>query len=339
MSIKNISKKISNGSGSNLTPSIEEQYKKKTHHEHILDPNTADSYIGSIHNDLMSIYVYDEQENKIVKKDKYITLGLYKIFDEILVNGADNTVMDKKCNKIEVNINDELGEISVKNNGSTIPIEIHKEYNIYVPELIFGNLLTSGNYDQKGKIVGGKNGYGAKLCAIYSTRFDVEICDLVRKKKYFQRFTNNMFDKEEPIITPTDKNDESYTKITFVPDYKRFGLKNLTPDMVGLMKRRVYDIAGTTSENVGVFLNGKRLDIKNFKDYIGMYYNEDNMPELLYEEFNERWSLGVLYDPNSGFQHMSFVNKISTFKGGTHLDNISKQIVDKVTTHILSQPK
>jgi DNA topoisomerase II len=332
------SKKTSKEQQSNI-PTIEEQFKKKTHHEHILDPTTADSYIGSIHNDLMSIYVYDEEENKIIKKDKHIVLGLYKIFDEILVNAADNTVRDKKCNKIEVSINEELGEISIKNNGSTIPIEIHKEYNIYVPELIFGNLLTSGNYDQKGKTVGGKNGYGAKLANIYSTRFDIEICDPLRKKKYFQRFTNNMYEKEEPVITTISSNGESYTKITFVPDYKRFGLSNLTPDMAGLMKRRVYDTAGTTNENVNVWLNGKHLDIKSFKDYIGMYYSEDSMPNLIYEEFNERWTLGVLYDPNSGFQHMSFVNKISTFKGGTHLDYITKQIVEKVTDHILSQPK
>ena len=100
---KNDSKKSIKETISN-NPTIEEQFKKKTHHEHILDPTTADSYIGSIHNDLMSIYIYDDEENKIVKKDKYIVLGLYKIFDEILVNAADNTVRDKKCNKIEINI-------------------------------------------------------------------------------------------------------------------------------------------------------------------------------------------------------------------------------------------
>jgi DNA topoisomerase-2 len=177
-------------------------------------------------------------------------------------------------------------------------------------------------------------------CAnIYSTRFDVEISDPIKKKKYFQRFTNNMYEKEEPIITSIDKNAESYTKITFVPDYARFGLKNLTGDMVGLMKRRVYDIAGTTNDNVSVWLNGKFLDIKSFRDYIGMYYDSDEMPNLIYEEFNERWTLGVIYDPNAGFQHMSFVNKISTFKGGSHLDYISKQIVEKVIEHIISQPK
>lgn len=710
MSVKNSNKKnvtIQN------TPTIEEQFKKKTHHEHILDPSTADSYIGSVNLDTMDIYVYDKNENKIIKKERQIVLGLYKIFDEILVNAADNTVRDKKCNKIEVNIDSEKGEISVKNNGSTIPIEIHKEYNIYVPELIFGNLLTSGNYDKKGKIVGGKNGYGAKCigidtlvplydgsikkaseinigdkligddgnernviniirgkskmyeitqtdgekylvndnhtltlqmpnhkniywnneekgwsvswwdnkekkiankivkilnddinpsennkiakselenfcntiddnnifdidindyinldksiqknlegvrskcvnwnkkkvlldpyvlglwlgdcihdkhnslfadndrelieylkkwgknnnpmmriltdynlidnkhipkdylindketrlkvlaglvdakgkvnrngteivieqeiiheqltkdiiymvrslglncsyiiktncmtlvdkiekfkvyniyisgndiqhiptllarkkcsnlltnnlinstgtidikdigigeyigieidsnnrfiindftvthnCAnIYSTKFDVEICDSSRKKKYFQRFTNNMYKKDDPIITQIDKNEESYTKISFIPDYEKFGLKKLTKDMIELLEKRVFDIAGTTNENVNVWLNGVKLNIKSFKDYIAMYYNSDEMPNMIYEEFNHRWTLGVLFDSNAGFQHMSFVNNICTFKGGTHLNYISEQIVKKVIDHIVSQPK
>ena len=333
------SKSINKSNNETTSISIEEQFKKKSLHQHILDSNTADTYVGSVHNDLINIYVYDDEENKIIKKDKYITLGLYKIFDEVLVNAADNTVRDSKCNKIMVNINDELGEISIWNNGSTIPIEIHKEYDIYVPELIFGNLLTSGNYDQKGKIVGGKNGLGSKLANIYSTRFDVEICDPIRKKKYFQRFTNNMYDIEKPIITSIDKNTESYTKITFIPDYKRFGLTKLTDDMISLMKRRVYDIAGTTNNNVNVWLNNKHLDIKSFKDYIHLYYSDDEIPNLIYDEFNERWTIGIVYDSNSGFQHMSFVNTISTFKGGTHLNYITQQIVDKVIKNIISQPK
>jgi DNA topoisomerase-2 len=202
-----------------------------------------------------------------------------------------------------VDINKETGELSVWNNGSSIPIVIHKEYNIYVPELIFGHLLTSGNYDQTGKTVGGKNGLGSKVANIYSIKYEIEICDPVRKKKYFQRFRNNMYDKEEPIITSISSSTESYTKITFLPDYKRFGLKNLSDDMVSLLKRRVYDTAGTTNENVSVWLNQIQLNIKSFKDYIGMYYSGDNDPDLIYEEFNERWTLGIVYDPNTGFQH------------------------------------
>ena len=753
---------------------IEEQYKKKSLHEHILD--LPDTYIGSVENDLLkNIFVFDDAENMIVRRDKYIVLGLYKIFDEILVNAADNTVRDTKCNVIKVNIDKESGEIQVYNNGSTIPIEIHKDENMYVPEMIFGTLLTSGNYDQKGKIVGGKNGLGSKChsqstpvptfdgkikiagdltlndkligddgkirnilkiikgngqlykviqgngepytvndqhiltlhmpdhkvifwnsskngwsmlwwnhetnsinhktikishnyincpecniqlhgnlgrhykqvhkdkeipkqprksptinppdtlevklvkeemenfaktitdnniidmsiqdymklsnttklrlaglrgecvdwehkdvkldpyvlglwlgdgfqtglgyacfgekdpeiinyleewgkdndanikkvdkyhyifssksnfgkkgssplkkllkqydlvnnkhipldyivndrdtrlkvlaglidtdgtvqrddksivitqgpnheklandivllarslgficcltikktsqeykgekkkvlayninisgenivdiptllprkktssdrhdssrttgyltvedagigdyvgleidgnqrfvindftvthnCAsIYSEFFDVEICDPTRKKKYYQRFSNNMFDKSEPKIVPVDKNAESYTKITFLPDYKRFGLKHLTNDMISLMKRRVYDIAGTTNSSVKVYYNEEFLDIQSFQDYIKMFYSDEDV-NIIYEDVNERWSVGIVFDNQSGFQHMSFVNRISTFQGGTHLNYVVNQIVDQVTTHIQTKHK
>lgn len=321
---------------SSSTPTIEEQFKKKSLHQHILD--LPDTYIGSVQCDSINMFTYDEQEDLIVRKDCNVVLGLYKIFDEILVNAADNTVRDNKCNIIKVWINKEEGIISVQNNGSTIPIELHKEYNIYVPELIFGNLLTSGNYDQKGKIVGGRNGIGAKAANIYSELFEVEIIDPVKKKKYYQKFSNNMFDKEEPIITDVGKNAESYTKITFKPDYKRFGLKKLTSDMANIMKRRVYDIAGTTTTSVKVYLNDKLLDIKSFEDYIRMYFPDDSV-NIIYQDFNPRWSVGVVFDPNSGFQHMSFVNKISTFQGGTHLNMIVNQIVDRVTQTILEKNK
>jgi DNA topoisomerase-2 len=204
--------------------------------------------------------------------------------------------------------------------------------------MIFGNLLTSGNYDQKGKTVGGKNGIGSKACNIYSERFDIELVDSKRNKKYFQRFKNNMYDKEEPVITDVPKNSESYIKITFVPDYKKFGLKGLTKDMASLFKRRVYDVAGTTNSLVKVYYNDKLLEIKSFEDYIKMYYADENI-NLIYQEFNERWSVGVVFDTNSGYQHMTFVNKISTFQGGTHLNYIANQIIDKVTTHITDKHK
>ena len=248
---------------------IEELYKKKSLHQHILD--LPDTYIGSVEKDTISIFVYDDDENRIIKKEILTVLGLYKIFDEILVNAADNTTRDKKCNLIKVFINKETGEITILNNGSTIPIEIHKDEKMYVPEMIFGTLLTSGNYDQKGKTVGGKNGLGSKVCSIYSTRFDIEIIDSVRNLKYFQRFTDNMFTKEPPIISSIPKGSkeskESMTKISFIPDYKRFGFNNgLTDDMISLLKRRVYDVAGTTNNSVKVYYNEKLIEIKSFED-------------------------------------------------------------------------
>lgn len=71
---------------------------------------------------------------------------------------------------MQVEINQEENKISVWNNGRGVPVQIHQEHGIYVPDLIFGHLLTSSNYDDNDKkTTGGRNGFGAKLANIFST--------------------------------------------------------------------------------------------------------------------------------------------------------------------------
>ena len=108
--------------------------------------------------------------------------GLYKIFDEIIVNASDNYINSKQSNivmdTIRVIINEEKNLISVWNNGKGIPVLKHEVEKIYIPDLVFGNLLTGSNYnDDEKKITGGRNGYGAKLANIFSSRFIVECED------------------------------------------------------------------------------------------------------------------------------------------------------------------
>lgn len=113
--------------------------------------------------------------------------GLYKIFDEILVNAADNKQRDPTMDSVKVDIDADANRISVYNNGDGIPVEIHAEEKVYVPEMIFGHLLTSSNYDDNvKKTTGGRNGYGAKLTNIFSTEFIIETADGKRQRKYKQ---------------------------------------------------------------------------------------------------------------------------------------------------------
>jgi hypothetical protein len=145
----------------NVELTVEEQFKKKTLHQHVLD--RPGMYIGPIRTDKVNMYVYNDDTNSIIRKDINVVLGLYKIFDEILVNAADHTTRDKKCNRIDVNIYVEKNTIEVKNNGTSVPVEFHKDEKMYVPEMVFGTLLTSGNYDDtEERIVGGMNGLGSK---------------------------------------------------------------------------------------------------------------------------------------------------------------------------------
>ncbi|ORD99688.1 TOP2 [Hepatospora eriocheir] len=149
-----------------MVKTVEEIYQKKTPKEHIL--LRPDTYIGSVEKDIQRMYVYDSSKNMILPRTISYVPGLYKIFDEILVNAADNKQRDKRMNKIKVNICKD--SISVYNNGCGIPIEIHKKENVYVPELIFGNLLTSSNYDDKEKKVTGVEMDMVQNCVIFFLR-------------------------------------------------------------------------------------------------------------------------------------------------------------------------
>jgi len=209
--------------------------------------------------------------------------------------------------------------------------------------MIFGHLLTSSNYDDdEAKVTGGRNGYGAKLCNIFSTRFILETQDSKSGQKYVQTWHNNMSKMDKAKITAAKGSD--YTKITFYPDFKKFGMDGMDDDFEALVKRRVYDMAGTVS-GVKVFLDKKRVKITNFKKYMEMFTKalkeesagvkseETTQPDqstvILTENPHERWEIGFAVSDGS-FQQVSFVNSIATTSGGTHVNYIADQIVTKL---------
>jgi DNA topoisomerase II len=117
-------------------------------------------------------------------------------------------------------------------------VVIHKEHKIYVPELVFGHLLTSSNYDDKEKkTTGGRNGYGAKLTNIFSKNFSIETADSSHRKKFKQSYSNNMTKRSEPKIEDFEDTALDYTIVSFEPDFSKFDVKGLTDDIVSLMYR------------------------------------------------------------------------------------------------------
>ena len=319
---------------------VEEIYQKLSQYEHIL--KRPDSYIGSIEFQKERLWVYNNETEKLEFRDIKYVPGLFKIFDEILVNAADNYQIDKTMKYIKVDIKQKENKIKIKNGGKGIPIQMHSKYNMYVPQLIFGNLLTSSNYDDNiKKVTGGRNGYGAKLTNIYSKTFIVETADKETGKKYTQKFYNNMLNFNEPKIEDYDK--EDFTCITFEPDLERFGMKELDDDIIALFEKRVYDMAGITPNSVSVYLNGKKLNVKNFEDYIRMYLDaskeEDEMdPPIVFEQPHKRWEVGMSLS-ESQFQQVSFVNAISTSKGGKHVDYVTDKIVKAILDKIEKKEK
>ena len=316
----------------------EDEYQEKDLRTHIYE--NSDTYAGSDQMIKGVLPTMNESEETIsIGEIEYIPVP-YKCFDEIIVNARDQRerLRDRDgsvaLTEIKVTIDKESGIISIYNNGDSIKVEKHSS-GVYNPNLIFGRLLTSGNYKKGEKrTVGGKNGYGAKIVNIFSTSFDVEVGDRFTKQKYIQHFHDNMKGVDEPIITKYSG--KPYTKVTWKMDFKRFEIAGYSEDMIGLMKRRVYDIAGVTDNKVSVYYNNKKINIKSFQDYIELYPSPS---KKIYERCSERWDLGVSVSVNDKFEQVSFVNGISTPNGGIHIDVVSKMISSQVVKYIKKKHK
>ena len=323
-----------------------EKYQKMSPIEHVL--KKPGMYIGSIQEDTCDTWIVSDDNLSMTKKTlKYIP-GLFKIFDEILVNAIDQSVRlkglkekDTKVNimkNIKISISKETGIIEIFNDGDGVDIIKHTEYNVYIPELLFGNLLTSTNYDEaEEKIVGGMNGIGTKAVNIFSKWFEIETVDAQRKLIYKQRFTDNMSQKSEPeILKFTQK---PYSIFRFFPDYERFEMKELSDDMFQIMKKRSFDACAVTDNDITVYFNDSKLEYKNFEKYTDLYLGSKDTHTRVYEKINERWEVIASYNNFNGFEQISFVNGIWTIRGGKHVEYILNQIVKKLTEVINKKKK
>lgn len=325
---------------------IAEKYVKLDQREHVLQRNGM--YIGSIEEDKYDTWVFDTNENKMVKREVKYVPGLFKIFDEILVNAIDHSTRLKGMKETDQNVNcmkfikvcidKESGVIEVSNDGDGIECVKHPEHNIYIPELIFGNMLTSSNYDDvQERVIGGTFGIGSKACNIFSEWFEVETIDRVRKLHYVQKFESNMSIVNEPKITKYTK--KPFTTIRFKPDYARFKFNTLTDDMYDMFVKRVYDACAVTDNDIAIYFNNQKLEYKNFEKYVDLYIGGKNEHTRVYEQINDRWEVIASYNDFNGFDQVSFVNGIWTLRGGKHVDYILNQITKKLTEMIVKKNK
>nr|QFG73584.1 MAG: DNA gyrase/topoisomerase IV, subunit A [Megaviridae environmental sample] len=334
-----------------MEQTIEEKYQRLTQIEHVHKRPTM--YVGSIDKSTCERLVV--QDGKLVKKTLTYSPALEKLNDEVLTNAkdartrqlADYTRMIannieipnhfKVCDCIKITIDRDNESISIENNGSSIPIVKNTDHDMWVPEMIFGEFMSGSNFTDDQSLTGGTHGLGVKLVNVFSQEFHVEIVDGEQKKMWRQTFRDEMQVKEKPKITTCKK--KPYVKITFKPNLSRFSCDSFEDGFIQLVERRAYDMAATT-EGCKVYLNGERLNM-NFEKYVKMYQGVlDESPEpLVTRRINDRWQIGVIVRPDNGFEHISFVNGISTYRGGSHVDHVVDQIVKKITEAVKKKTK
>ena len=303
---------------------MSESIQKLTHVEHIL--KRPDSYVGPVSRVGEPYWIHEN--GTFEKKMVVYSPALLKIFDEILVNAIDrNSMYPKNVTSLSVSIDKTSGEITIENNGPLggIAIKMHEKEDIWNPELTFGHLLTSTNYDDtQERVVGGRNGYGAKLTNVYSTKFSIKIKDGENKSVYTQEWSDNMKKCRPPKIKKYTGTTSSVC-VSFIPDWARFGMTEMDDSIYKIFEKRVHDANICTSQNCKVKFQDELLPKCAFNAYAKMYTKSDEMCTFT----SERWSVCIA-PSEDGFEHVSFVNGICTTKGGSHVDHVSGTIANGI---------
>ncbi len=302
-----------------MAVSIEKKYQKLTDTEHVL--LRPGMYIGSIKPHTEEVYLYSEKKKKFEPTEITYNPGFLKMFDEIVSNSVDEHKRNPNLNQIKITVDKTTGRISIWDNGG-IPVEIHKEYNEWVPEMIFSNLKTGSNFDDsEDRTVVGTNGVGSTLTNIFSKEFCIETCD--SKKHFVQVFTDNMANRTEPVIKTAKK---GFTEISYIADFQRFGMKGVDDASIQMIQKRLYDIAACNL-GIKIYLNETQISFGSFKEYAELY------TDYVFYEQSQNWKVGIGHS-TAGFKAVSFVNSVETKDGGTHVNSITNQIINDLRERI-----
>ena len=277
--------------------------------------------------------------------------ALIHIFYEILTNAQDNYYKSADTThplkNIKVTIDKETNEVSVYNDGNWIPVVIHEwdasekkpdgKSDFYEPELIFGHLNSSGNYDDtKTKRRGaGLHGQGAKLTNIFSTYFCVEVFDPEHKLLYKQEFRDNLTTIGDPVIKKK-AGSTGWVKITYKADFDRFGkLTGYNSNHIKRMKKLCIDCAMTIPK-AKVEFNGETFKVPTLSNYVGYYLPDaTSINSLSFKTIDSEVVFLEKPDYDAAVPSVvAFVNGIMTPMGGVHVEKWKKAIYDPLLEKI-----
>ena len=325
--------------------------------EHIY--NITDTYIGSDEKMPRSERVLNLETMCFQQEDITLPEGVEQLFVEISSNAGDNVARSLRhgVDPGEVTLTMNRHMISVRNGGIPIPVEMHPTENMWVPQLIFGVLHSSSNYDKnKIRTECGRNGYGAKVTNIFSKQFMVTVGDSNNKRWYRQIWGNNMLNRSEPEIKEGYEG-KSFVEVVYKMDFDRFGYEEYPDEAFRLFARHAADMSFTGK--VPVSFNGIKLNVQKSRDYAKLYLGEEKVKNsIVYYQWAPGVPTvekkGVFYSTVKGVVPMieicavdtpdealnvSFANGKWTRNGGVHADAAFKAIASSVLVTVNGDSK
>ena len=330
-----------------MTQSNYSRFKDQRDHVY----NIPDTYIGNSVQSDREERILDLETLLFKKNIIRIPEGVERLFIEILSNAGDNSARSllKGVDPDEILITMNENTIKIRNGGIPIPVEMHKEEKLYVPELIFGNLMSSSSYDKtKKRQFSSRNGFGSKLTNIFSKKFSVTVADSYNGLLYTKTWTDNMKNQFPHQIVEYSKKNKSFVEIEFTMDFERFGYKCYPKEAFELYARHAVDTAFTVK--IPVSFNGVKFNISSAKEYAKLYLGKDAVKSsILYYMWPEGTETivkkNVEYAKNKGVlplieicavdspdtaEKVSFVNNILTRNGGVHYEAAFKAVTSGI---------
>ena len=263
-------------------------------------------------------------------QSKTIVPALLKCVEELYQNSIDEHIRTNGqfAKNISVSIVNTIDgtTINVEDDGRGIPVE--KIGNSYRPVLAWTELRAGSNFnDTDGRVTAGMNGMGSSICNVLSKSFIGTTCD--GTSKCVVTCSDNMSSTTFTI----SKSSVRGTRVEFIPDLSRFGLKSFTEDHIDVLRDRLSNLA-ILYPDITFSFNREKFKFKNIKQ-IAKNFHED---AVSYQNEN----MSFVFSPSGTeeeFRCLSYVNGIYVKNGGSHVDYVLDKVIANLREHITKKHK
>lgn len=251
------------------------------------------------------------------------TKGLHHCVMEVMDNSIDE-VLAGRADTVKVVIYKD-GSISIEDNGSGIPVEVHPKTGKSTLETVLTVLHAGGKFNNDAyKVSGGLHGVGVSCVNALSEWL---IATVKRSGHiYEQHFARGKAQGDIQVVGDTK---ESGTTIQFMPDSEIFDTTEFSKEVLVTKFREVAFL----NKGVRITLIDEREEepqeevfhyeggIKSFVEYINRSKNAISEDIIYFDKSMEDCELEIAMQYTDGYSEnvLTFANNIHTTEGGYHL--------------------
>lgn len=297
--------------------------RKLTEREHIIQRPAM--YIGAM--DETEVEDFHLADERITYTKKKFVPGLIKAINEIIDNSVDVAIKTKFKSSNQISVTITKDSVTVTDNGTGIPIR-QNEDGLWLPELAWGHARAGSNFDDDdNRDHMGMNGVGSFATNCFSKRFTGTTDD--GQNKFVISFVNNAESFTHEVSKPGRN---TGTTVEFEVDLEKFGLTEITKDHIDIINHRLVDLKASYPK-IKFKLNNKNITVNTFKKYVELFSEQSIITEM------GEYRFAIIPNESDEFKHFTYLNGLKLPDGGTHIDYIMFQLVDRLRNRIAKKYK